>query len=827
MQRWSSSKRPGVEYFTWNHMSCYGTAFHKAVIDGDLAVATEILHRTPAAVHDLFSYADSPFGAQQKRTGKAIHLAASRGHVDMVDLLLASGASLSDKVCRDGKHHYDVFLAAVFAEGRLDNNLMVRKLIQLRAEVEPNSAGDWPLHLVYQQGNFKLIPLLLSITTPRQQKQLFGDKEKSPLMRGIKLGKMTTKQLAWAAPCTSTSLHIFIQHEPACIKEFLGHALLGGVNPADLAHSLEGSTIANIIRRHPEAACALLDGITCNPICPDEGWHPLPNRASFAPRSRMHRLRQFVNPKTSILVTYQQENEWTFNLKDFQAPKWHAEEIPGVTTGPPVYDVSVKVCHVPNILCPEFFAALSASVNWAESELFENPVVAASIEHVWWRGACKYDVLRVLWSLWILSLWLLEVYHCQRRDLNSPGVSVVDKMLNSLAAADGTGAIDSSDNATSLVARQLGGHHVQAVASNDTLLANEASEGQNMMPLTSSFIGAVGLVSLAHELMGFGCRTFGCSSDLLSVEHLYPLFRSCTQVLYFWTDTSRTLQQLMIFLTWCSILECFTCAETLALALLPLIRLGRSMAPPIFLTCIFFGCFMHMFQNLWDIAWSESFVKCFAMLLMSQLPADIASQSFLAAFVTYAAVLGFSIFLLNIFIGIISTAYEAEKAKSTKAFHRTRALRCRNFLLRTRFLACGLADQPHALCFSVFVITISITLQGLYLGCQIPLWLSGLQTCLHSALLLACYQSPNEFWAEEWERPQLPDRLARNNIDLEEGARVQHPRKERFLWIATRCMENHPTDQELLDFMMEPEGVPISAKNPKQWSTMKTLTALQ
>lgn len=808
-----SWKRSGVECFSWNHMACEGTALHKAVIDGKIDDATAILHRKPTAVHDIFSYVDTHDGRNQSRTGQAIHLAASRGHTDMVDLLIASNAELTDMVTRAGKDHYNVFLAAVFAEGRNDNDAMVRKLIQLGAEFGPNADGQTPMHIAYSQGNYKLIPVLMSITTPKMQKELYGDKENSPLMLGIQRGKMTTKQLSWAAPCTSTSLHVFIHNEPSCIAEFLMHALNGGMEPSDLARSIDGSTIANVIRRHPAAACALLKGITTRPACPEDGWHPLPNRASFAARTWMQRLQHMANPEREQMVTYQKDNEWTFNLGSFQAPEWHAEEIPGVSEGPPVYDVSIEVCHVPNILCVEFFSALGTSENWAESDLFENPVIAASIDHVWWRGAYKYDVMRVIWSFWTLSLWLLEVYHCRRNRDIDPAKALLDGLLN-LKAGRGIGRSSGAgaSNATDITS----GAEVNETLF-DTMFGGQlnATDGLHAMPLTSSFIGAVGVVGMIHELIGLGSAAFRCGRGLFSIEMMYPLLRHGTQVMYFWCDRSRVLQQLVIFMTWTSILQCFTCAQTLAVALLPLLRLGFALGPPVFLTCVFFGCFMHMFQNLWDITWKESFAKCFSMLLLSSLPVDMEGQSPLANFVTYAAVLAFSIFLLNIFIGIISSAYEAEKTVADKAFHRSRALRCRNFLHRTQLVACDLTSQRRSLFFSLFAIMIYMVWQCMHLGCQVPLWASCLQVLVHSGLLLACYQTPNEFWAED---AQGSDRLPRRSWSVEEGQDFDNFLPDRFLWIATRCKEKHPTDADLFDFMKDPEGQAISAKNAKRWA---------
>lgn len=709
--------------FHWNCATCQGTELHRVALtdsEESLETARAILDEDPSALEARFWYHEAHKGVMLKKTGQAIHLAASKGNIEMLKLLVERGASLGAYTTRGGINYYNVFMAAVFAEGRSDNYAMVRYLIEANAPVEPNCDGQWPLHWAYRLGNVRLIPLLQDSMDNVQQENM----DTPPLLEGIRMGKLTTTQLAWCAPATPASLRLFLQHEPMCIPEFLAHVLAEeDVHAVDMAAMLSGSDLAGVIRRHPAAACALFDAVIGTPVCQHEGWHPLPSRASFAPTTRLQKLRRIFNPTTQVLVNYEYDNEWKFDKKCFKAPEWHSN-IPAVTKGPVVHDVSIKVCYVPDILCGEYFAALTASGRSCTSLLFEHPLVIGSIEYMWWQGAFRSDLLQVLWSLWAVVLWIVELW---------------------LITQDCTSQI-------------AGATEQETAFTNWTLSANASSPTTALfterVPTTAAHIGTMGFATLLHEVATLvGLLQLGCGVEVLHYSRLYQLVRSAIQAIFMFKTQHRVIQQLMILFSWASLLELFASAETLAISMLPLKNLGWSLGPPILITAVCFSCCAHLLHNLQSsISWRETFFSCFALLITAKLPEQPQRLGALGVAFNCLAILIFSVFLMNIFIGILGTQYQLEKTKVNRTFQHLRAERCRNFLARARTLPCGLCSERLAAALGLLAVILSMGMQiasltGSSFNANSGLFVFILCGCKFVPLL-AGYQSPSAFWAK-------------------------------------------------------------------------------
>ncbi|CAE7368512.1 mph1 [Symbiodinium sp. CCMP2592] len=85
----------------WNSRPCRGNALHRAALENDLEGAQAALRKGSAAlVKERFSYETEFRGQKQEGSGEAIHLAASRGNVELVKLLLAKNADLEAQVSR-------------------------------------------------------------------------------------------------------------------------------------------------------------------------------------------------------------------------------------------------------------------------------------------------------------------------------------------------------------------------------------------------------------------------------------------------------------------------------------------------------------------------------------------------------------------------------------------------------------------------------------------------------------------------------------------------------------------------------------------------------
>jgi len=636
-------------------------------------------------------------------------------------------------VTRDGKGHYDVLHAAVFAEARNDNVEMVQHLLQKNVPIQANADGRWPLHIAFRVGSLGLIKLLRKEMKKRGLPELaqITTDIPSPLLLGIRMGKMSTTELATAAAHTPLSLHTFINYEPRCIPRFLEVLQRqSDIKPWHLAMHIKGADLARVIRVSPSAAVALIEAVTDTPEVQQQGWHPLPRRVSFARHDMGITLRDLVNPRKAVRVHYHEDFDWKYDVETFKAPDWH-EDFPQPSHGEPVHDVSVRVCLVPNLLVAEFFAGLSDADTGGELQVFQNGVVSGSIDFVWWNGAWRVDVLHAILGLWSLGLLILESW-IVGGDVK-PGSQGEFRSLTAMHLQTGEGL-----------------HEALADFMPSTPLVGEIA-------VSAAFIGAKGVIDVVHELAQFGgCVSIHRPMDYLrDVSNLWDLFRGLVLMALFFDTRNSVIRVLVIFICWMRLLEMFTSAENVALALLPLKRLAGSLVPAGVMMLVSFLTFTHVFHYVWghDHDWRTTFFQSFATLLTTQLPTDPWERNGLELLVTYSAVLFFSIFMLNICIGVIGTAYAEEQARVPRTFLHHRACCCLNFLLRVRVLPTQLCGRR---CANIAII--------LALGLCVFTQVHGLLVH-HGALrtrtifffsqlvmLLASYQTPDLQWCPTQDR---------------------------------------------------------------------------
>mmetsp|Transcript_29735 Transcript_29735/g.85132 ORF Transcript_29735/g.85132 Transcript_29735/m.85132 type:complete len:759 (+) Transcript_29735:69-2345(+) len=690
----ATPRSPGV--FRWNGRLCEGHELHKAALSNNSHEVLRLLEDNPEALHVRFTYETFFKGHKQEGSGEAIHLAASRGHLEMVELLLSRGARLDAWVTRDQRPHYDVLHAAVFAEGHGGRLEMVKSLLEKKAPIEKNLDGKTPLHLAFQTGACKLIPLLQQ---QMEQKRWQWESElPSPLEMGITFGRMSQAQLSAAAPTTPASLRAFIHHDPDCIPRFLKHvreSAQEGVSCHRLAAHLEEGDVAKLFCEAPGSAVALINACTAEPECESVGWHPLPSRVSFAPKNFTDRIREVLNKGDYLYSFYEHDRSWRYDQVEFTYPEWH--QLLDWNRGRPRRDVDVRVCHVPNIINPAFFSSLMQASDVDETlSFFDSNVIRGSISFTFWTGACKVDLMQFFFSIWSLAVLIAESW------------LLVDMQ--------------------------------------------EGFEGKRLPEISVSrdFIGAKGLLDLVHELVQIaGCAETGRLKDYANFGNLWDMMRCCLLIMLKYMSGNRLVHVCVVFIYWCRLLEAITFAEKIASALLPITSLVRGLMPAFIVTLVGFLAFTHGFYVAQDVRREprEAVFNSFRNLITAGMPRE-PPVDMLELVLTYISTIFFTIFFLNIFIGVIGEQYSLEKQRCRRTFQKMRAASCLTFLLRVKVLPCNLLHRWTAEAVLVLAVLASMALQvlGLMRGASIP-YACLIFFFLQVLMFLASYQNPKAPWA--------------------------------------------------------------------------------
>ncbi|CAE7900195.1 GIP, partial [Symbiodinium microadriaticum] len=669
-----------IAFFKWNNRDCTGSSFHVNVLNND---KEEVLKQLDAGVDidAIYRYETVWQGNQQFCTGKAIHLAASRGHLSMVELLLQRRADLHSVVTRDGETNYEVIHAAVFKEGRGGCKEMIDALCARRADVESRNANHWTcLHVAYQSGNMATIwavqcararkcgfddaalegldfvrarqlvqdalgaeavdedgvevepdpsdegGLLSDLESAIRANSRFeelqdpqpGVEELTPLELGIREAKMNTKDLADAAPATVRSLQAFASGAPECIPLFLNRLSDGSL--LRMADQLSHTDIARLVRRYPESAAMLLDMATVKARATDPEWHPLPQRVHFR--------ESWDGVQSTVLC--EMDKHWVFNETGLEFPKWHWKILPRERVRSFTYseigphlDANIRVCHVPNIISPNVFAALISSVRLGDAGLclYESSTLRAAVSYTFDHG---------------------------------DGV-VADWMI------------------------------------------------------------AKGFVDLCLEVAEvFGRIRTGELRGYFNIGNAWDLLRSIIPIALLAFHSERWLHLLVVLIYWMRLLESVILSEWIGCALLPLQKLltlwhatrSQKMSayfPKIFL---FYGVGVTA-----DHLWPTTVFRTFATLITQGLP-EHEPEDGLELLVLYGGVLFFSIFVLNIFIGVIDEEYKNEKELSHLRFLGLRASSCLTYLLRVRVIPCGLLGAKAAFGAAFAAMIAALTLQA-------------------------------------------------------------------------------------------------------------------
>eukprot|EP00930_Biecheleria_cincta_P068184 TRINITY_DN5537_c0_g5_i1.p1 TRINITY_DN5537_c0_g5~~TRINITY_DN5537_c0_g5_i1.p1 ORF type:complete len:910 (+),score=129.48 TRINITY_DN5537_c0_g5_i1:116-2845(+) len=690
----------GNETFKWNNRACFGTPLHKACLAGSVHQVRGILDTGQGCAWDRFAYMTRDLaGNFQECTGTAVHLAASRDHLDVVELLLSARASVNCYVKRGRQDNYDVLQAAVFSEGRGGTDDMIDFLIHAGANIcSTNANGLTCMHLAFQTGNTETIgavqahaaksaTLHFGAGEPSPNSNL---KSKTPLELGIEMGKMNRQQLASVASPTSENLKSFIHFAPECIPLFLDRILdRDMVTPEDLADSLDRKDIACLLREAPEAALALLNGVTARPAVTSPGWHPLPNRVSFGPRSWKQRLWWPVFGKRRFIVNYESDFQWNYDDTTYIPPEWHSS-LTDRKFGPPFFDADIKVCLIPNIISPDLFAALLSSAGDGMLHLYDNATLQAVISFTFWNGALWVDFAQSCITTWGLILLIFETWQ-----------------MHEEAAA------------TAISSRWRG--YGDAVFTPSMLTSSDVKAS-----VVADWILAKGLVDCFLELIQLiGCWYIDSVSIYFNLGNAWDIFRSILPVLLVWHSSNRVIHLLIVLIYWMRLLvEGITYAENVGHALLPIKQLATGLLPALSVTLVGFCAMTHAMYTVQEQPtqlWPDTFFQGFSTLITQGLPEHPPDDT-LELLLMYAGVSFFSIFVLNIFIGVIGEQYSTEKQQVKLMFQNVRASCCLTFLLRALVLPCNLLtrDVSAILCLLGAIVAAATQFLALVMGIRLP-----------------------------------------------------------------------------------------------------------
>ena len=738
--------------FRWNNRVCFGHLIHLAALRGDTAAVQEQLEQgVPVDRLFYYKFLYATIVVPLVVTGQAIHLAASRGHLEIVSLLLNCHADINACMYRGDEPNSNVLLSAVFSEGRGGSKEIVTSLSHMSADIWSKTGnGHGCMHIAFVTGNLDTIR---SVEKSMSTSPWMGDAEdvdfrcpvrESPLEAGIMYRKMDSQALAMAAPLTSSSLRIFVHRAPECVPEFM-RRWRRSEGPIVEKLSLDISDVIHLMRDFPEAAASLIDSMTCKPKVANEGDHPLPARISFASQSWLGRRAQSLSllPKTESRSFCEFCCDWDFDDTLGIAPKWHDQLTAPYPWEPPVYDAKIQVCKIPNIITPLFFGALPTSVDdEAALSLFASPVVRAAVSFTFWNGAVWMDMAQLLLGLWTLTLILIETaLLCETDTLDSVFYPSF---------------IPPTNGSQSVVA--------------DWILARAIADL---------------LLELAQL---YGCVAIGKSQLYFNSGNLWDICRSIVPLLLLYYPSSRALHVATVLIYWFRLLEGAP-ITTMGHDLLPLKRLLFGLAPTMFFTFLGFCTFTHaMFvaDGRVDQAWSDVLFNSFVLLVTQGLPSSPPEDT-IKLLLLYVGVLVFSVFVLNIFIGIISEQLEHGREQADLLFHSARTASCSTFLLRVCVLPCDWLGARGALLLGCLAALFSMALQAaaLHSGWHLPAYrgepglyqllafvLSQL-TIFLSAIQCKGSHLPWESWAREWE----------SWVSFEESRSAQ-----RYLWI---CEPRH------------------------------------
>lgn len=743
MQGAPPTRSTSVVSFKWNGKHCEGRNLHVAVLDGDVAQVCTILEEDPKAIYLPFKYVHK----KQEGSAEPIHLAASRGQLEVLKLLIEKRARLDAPVTRERKPYYYVLHAAIFAEGRGASVEIVHYLLEAKAQAIPNSDGQKPLELAWRTGNIDMIKAMKEEAIERCAEPDSAAEQAACLKWGIVSGKLKNKDLIAQASLSSQSLLTFMQCAPECVRDFIDRMkdamqVKTSENSLDLSHANFAVLKAEVAHLHPsevtkvvqvtelcsflrfhKAADALLNFLAQGPREEEPSWHPMPAQVRFVAHGFFDALANILNPDTkNSLTTCQRETHWCFKLETQTAPDWHKEFLNEEHKIGEAVTAHIEVHFIPNLISAPFFNALCDLDTPDSMDLFENDTIKTAISYTFWEGAAILDAVAFTTSLWALALLLFESFNIYQL-----------AMYSSVDLQNSKEALKEAENIIFIPSFY-------------------ATSTQAVVAVSADWIMARAVQDLAREMAQLaGCLAMNQPSLYCNIGNLLDSLQGLLPLLLaFGMYDNRLLHVGIIFLSWFRLLNCMSLSENVALSLLPVSRMAKALLPAVAYTCVGFCAFTHAFFVIdprVEAIWPGLLYRSFVTLITGGLPEEPDPDPY-TLLLTVVAVVFFTVFFMNLFIGVISEKYVQAKALAPQSLWQLRANSCEGFLLASRCLPCSLMSKTKAACAIAAAILVALTVQIVSIVSR-----KALPGCFfifvgcHMVMFVACFQSPGRPWA--------------------------------------------------------------------------------
>mmetsp|Transcript_61097 Transcript_61097/g.137976 ORF Transcript_61097/g.137976 Transcript_61097/m.137976 type:complete len:883 (-) Transcript_61097:18-2666(-) len=773
--------------FVWNHRSCTGVLFHRAVLDGDLETVQEMLEERPEFLSIRWVATAKFQGSTQLYSGTAMHLAVSRGGLDIVQVLIQANASPAELVTRAGKPNYDVLHAAAFAEGRGGKPGIIKYLLESGAELTPNQEKRYPLHIAFLTGAREVIHVLRA---HREENGLphieegedsedaaanQGDNE-MPLELGIKSGSMSEEELAEVALLVPHTLATFLRADPHCAKCWIQRLERMEQDNEELPFRREDlvpfipiEKLAEVIREAPMTATVLLKYMT---KCPElqSKWHPMPRRLSFAPRTISQRLFQMLNPDHYMITFEEREQVWAFDSKEFTSPEWH-QEFTRIQTGRPIKDVKWDVCLIPNLTQALIFQALmDVDDSEAFHALLSIKTVEAMVNQVWWSAAWRVDLLTTVLNAWGLGLLVADQIQLCRLE---KALSADEELTRHLMAQD--------------------------------------------------FIVSKAMLTLLHEALTFVAFVrMGRAHKFFTLWEIARILRelvSCFLLL----DTSlyRTARAIVIIVYWGLVARLTYFSSSIAKAMLPIIKIVDGLIPSMTFVLIAFCAVAHAFMTFksGEMDPGTCLLQVFDTLFTGDIftggvlslhfAGDSAELKFMEVVLCCGAVLVFSVFFLNLFTGVMCLLY-SESREAAKV-NRRRALtrNCLHHLLRAEHMQVFKISKKLAWCLIAIGATPPLVIQFLgYTGRKAVPHSLAIYT-LSMSLMLAGAHLCEASTAKSSDAMTTTNSTYAHVPSLHDSSIHSRPGHDRYLWIV-QAKKIHKPSPEPADGEQSPTSADIN-----------------